>query len=114
MSSGPRTPPSNPSPDEVERVGVREIRQNLSVHLRRVKAGETIEVTERGVPVARLVPIKPAPKSIIEQGIEEGWITPPAWWPDGPRTPLPPPKARPPGTPPLSQTLREMRDEERF
>ncbi len=39
------------------RVGVRELRQNLSVHLRRVKAGQVLEVTERGVPVAQLTPL---------------------------------------------------------
>lgn len=38
-------------------VGVRELRQNLSVHLRRVKAGQVLEVTERGVPVAQLGPL---------------------------------------------------------
>jgi prevent-host-death family protein len=41
----------------MERVGVRELRQNLSVYLRRVKRGEALEVTERGSPVARLEPI---------------------------------------------------------
>ena len=35
------------------RVGVRELRQNLSVYLDRVKDGETLEVTEHGHPVAR-------------------------------------------------------------
>lgn len=41
----------------MEQVGVRELRQNLSVYLRRVKAGQRLEVTERGQPVARLEPI---------------------------------------------------------
>ena len=41
----------------MERVGVRELRQNLSVYLRRVRRGETLEVTERGRPVAVLAPI---------------------------------------------------------
>lgn len=41
----------------MERVGVRELRQNLSVYLRRVRRGETLEVTERGRPVAILQPI---------------------------------------------------------
>lgn len=41
----------------MDRVGVRELRQNLSVYLRRVKAGQPLEVTERGQPVARLEPI---------------------------------------------------------
>ena len=37
-------------------VGVRELRQNLSVYPRRVKAGETLEVKERGHRVAALAP----------------------------------------------------------
>jgi prevent-host-death family protein len=37
-------------------VGVRELRQNLSKYLERVKQGETLTVTERGTEVARLVP----------------------------------------------------------
>jgi prevent-host-death family protein len=37
-------------------IGVRELRQNLSRYLTRVKAGETFVVTERGRGVARLVP----------------------------------------------------------
>jgi prevent-host-death family protein len=41
----------------MERVGVRELRQNLSVYLRRVRNGEALEVTERGQPVARLQPL---------------------------------------------------------
>ena len=39
------------------RVGVRELRQNLSVYLRRVAKGETLQVTERGRPVALLTPL---------------------------------------------------------
>jgi prevent-host-death family protein len=41
----------------MNRVGVRELRQNLSVYLRRVRRGESLEVTERGQPVALLQPI---------------------------------------------------------
>jgi prevent-host-death family protein len=41
----------------MDRVGVRELRQNLSVYLRRVKAGESLEVTEHGHVVALLRPI---------------------------------------------------------
>jgi prevent-host-death family protein len=39
------------------RVGVRELRQNLSVYLRRIARGERFEVTDRGRRVALLVPI---------------------------------------------------------
>jgi prevent-host-death family protein len=42
-----------------ETVGVRELRQNLSRYLERVKEGETLTVTERGREVARLVPSRP-------------------------------------------------------
>lgn len=38
------------------RVGVRELRQNLSKYLARVKDGEELVVTERGEEVARLIP----------------------------------------------------------
>jgi prevent-host-death family protein len=44
----------------MDRVGVRELRQNLSVYLRRVRRGEALEVTERGQPVAVLQPIATA------------------------------------------------------
>ena len=46
----------------MDQVGIRELRQNLSVHLRRVKRGESLEVTEHGHPVAVLVPL-PDPAS---------------------------------------------------
>ena len=40
----------------MERIGVRELRQHASRYLELVKAGETVEVTERGELVALLVP----------------------------------------------------------
>lgn len=40
-----------------ENVGVRELRQNLSKYIRRVKEGEALTVTEHGREVARLVPL---------------------------------------------------------
>lgn len=93
-----------PKPD---RVGVRELRQNLSVYLRRVREeGKAYEVTERGEPVARLTPLTERPTSIIEQMIADGRITPATRrWED-----LPPP-VKLPGRP-LSEILQEMRDED--
>lgn len=38
-------------------IGIRELRQRASRYLREVQRGETIEVTDRGHPVARLVPV---------------------------------------------------------
>jgi prevent-host-death family protein len=40
----------------METIGVRELRQHASRYLARVAKGETIEVTDRGRPVAMLVP----------------------------------------------------------
>jgi prevent-host-death family protein len=41
----------------MKRVGVRELRHNLSAWLRRVRDGEAFEVTDRGTPVAVLAPL---------------------------------------------------------
>lgn len=42
-------------------IGIRELRQRASEYLRRVEAGETIEVTDRGRPVALLTPVPEVP-----------------------------------------------------
>lgn len=91
-----------------ERVGIRELRQNLSVYLRRVREdGRSYEVTERGEPVARLTPLEDRPRSLIEQMIADGRITPATRrWED-----LPPPIELSAGRP-LSEVLQEMRDED--
>ncbi len=56
-------------------VGVRELRQNLSKYLRRVVAGETLRVTERGRPVALLAPL-PEEAGVLERLIARGRVTP--------------------------------------
>jgi prevent-host-death family protein len=55
----------------MERIGVRELRQHASRYLDRVKAGETVEVTERGRLVALLVPPQPA-RAARERLIADG------------------------------------------
>jgi prevent-host-death family protein len=57
-------------------VGVRELRQNLSVYLRRVKAGESVEVKERGQRVAVLAPVG-ARASVLSRLIAAGRATAP-------------------------------------
>jgi len=42
----------------MERIGVRELRQHASKYLARVASGESLEVTDRGRPVAMLVPLR--------------------------------------------------------
>jgi len=56
-------------------VGVRELRQNLSVYLRRVAAGEALEVTDRGRAVAMLVPLR-KPSTAVERLVASGRATP--------------------------------------
>lgn len=41
----------------MERIGVRELRQNASRYISRVKAGETLGVSQRGTLVALLTPV---------------------------------------------------------
>ena len=41
----------------MERVGIRDLKQHASAVIRRVSAGEEVEVTDRGRPVARIVPL---------------------------------------------------------
>ena len=91
-----------------ERVGIRELRQNLSVYVKRIREeGRSYEVTERGEPVARLSPLEGRATSTIQRMIEEGRITPAKRsWDD-----LPPPIVLPAGRP-LSEILQEMRDED--
>lgn len=61
----------------MERIGVRELRQHASRYLDRVKAGESVEVTERGQLVALLVPPHPA-SSARERLVATGRLIPAA------------------------------------
>jgi len=89
-------------------VGVRELRQNLSVYLDRVKQGAALEVTEHGRVVAVLGPV-PANASRHDILLAQGLIRPAT------RSirDLPPPRKLPPGARPTSAILDEMR-EDRF
>jgi prevent-host-death family protein len=55
-------------------VGVRELKQRLSEFLDRAERGEIIRVTDRGRPKAVLGPIPGRLR--LEEGVQEGWITP--------------------------------------
>lgn len=53
----------------MKRIGVRELRQHASRYLEEVATGESIEITDRGHPVARLVPISGDPwEDLINAG----------------------------------------------
>jgi prevent-host-death family protein len=88
------------------RVGVRELRDNVSAVLRRVAAGEAIEITHHGHPVARLVPL--SHRSALTQMIAEGRASPS----EGDlleEDPLPVPA----GAPSASKALADLRANER-
>jgi len=90
-------------------VGVRELRQNLSVYLDRVKDGETLQVTEFNRVVALLIPLPAEKLSPFERMVREGRATPPKGSLKDRRRPQP----LPPGTPPAEVRLAADR-EERF
>ena len=93
------------SEGDPSRVGVRELRQNLSIYLDRVKDGESLEVTERGHVVARLSPSEEG-SSTYEQMVNDGRINPGK---GGLASLGPPPSG---SRRPLSDVLRELRDDE--
>ncbi len=56
----------------MEHVGIRELRQNLSVYLAKVKTGTAFAVTDRGKPVAVLQPLAPevdAWRRLVDDGV---------------------------------------------
>jgi prevent-host-death family protein len=56
-------------------VGIRELRAGLSRWIERVRAGEELVVTDRGAPVARIVPIDRT--SAYERLVAAGLLAPP-------------------------------------
>ena len=85
-----------------EKVGIRELRDRLTAVMRRVRAGEAIEITHDGKPVALLTPL---PADRIERLVAGGDVSA--------GTPLSRPPQRFPVTGPLTagQALEEDRAE---
>lgn len=55
----------------MENVGIRELKNHLGRYLRAVRRGETIIVTVRGKPLARLVPIPSQDKTVMPAELAE-------------------------------------------
>lgn len=55
-------------------VGVRELRNNLSRYLDRVRDGEEVVVTDRGRAIARVLPL--GAERVLDRLIAEGAVTP--------------------------------------
>ena len=90
----------------MDRVGIRELRQQASALLRRVAAGETIEITDRGRPVALLTPLPSG--SLLQRLRESGDLMPALDDSD-----FPPPVILPEGHELPSQVLARLRRDER-
>ena len=88
-------------------VGVRELRQRASELLRLVERGETIEITDRGRPVALLSPL---PEGSALERLRSAGDTDPATID---LNELPDPLVLPPGTEPPSEVLARLRAAER-
>ena len=61
----------------VETIGLRELNQNPSRAVARVRAGESLLVTDRGKPVLRMVP-EVEPDGLLSRMVAEGTATAPA------------------------------------
>ena len=55
-------------------VGVRELRNNLSRYLDRVRDGEEVVVTDRGRAIARVLPV--GTERVLDRLIADGVVTP--------------------------------------
>ncbi|WP_231950806.1 type II toxin-antitoxin system Phd/YefM family antitoxin [Allokutzneria albata] len=69
-------------PLRLEHIGVRELNQNTSAALQRVREGHAYTVTDRGVPIAHLVPVLQG-DPVLGQLVAEGQVRPPLL-PQGP------------------------------
>ena len=90
---------------------VAQIKARLSEYLRQVKEGSEVVITERGIPVARLVPLAPEEKRATreERLIRSGALRPPA----GPRKRLGAPRLKRGAGRAVLQALLAERDESR-
>ncbi|MDR2973538.1 MAG: type II toxin-antitoxin system prevent-host-death family antitoxin [Propionibacteriaceae bacterium] len=91
-------------------VGIRELRQNPAPAIEETKRGRTVLVTEYGKPVAHITPLPDPPTtSPVERLIADGAMRVPARGTARLTMPLPADDRRPA----LSETLRQMREDER-
>lgn len=90
----------------MEQVPIRELNQDTAGVLARVEAGESLEITNRGKPIARLIPAG-VPDELSDL-VAAGRMTPASH--RGPFT-MPTVKA-PPGSD-AAELIRRLRDEER-
>src|SRR6516165_11691230 len=57
-------------------IGLKVLKNKLSEYVRLAATGETVVITDRGRPVAEIVPPRREPETLVDRGMREGWITP--------------------------------------
>jgi prevent-host-death family protein len=91
----------------VEQIPIRTLNQDTAGVLARVERGEPVEITNRGRPIARIVPVRTDPLAAL---IADGVVLPPTV-----TGPMPLPTATvEPGQPEAGDLLSTLRDEERW
>ena len=103
--------PSGPHAEAAKRIGVRELRQHASLYVDLAEQGYTVDITNRGRLVARLVPVEEL-ESPLERLFAAG-ILEPAEDP-GDLLDVEPYPAVADGRPTASEILQQMREEERY
>lgn len=91
-----------------KRIGIRELRQHASRYVDLAEKGQTVDITNRGRLVARLVPAEEA-ESPLERLIAAGVLRP-AQDP-GNLLDIEPGPPVPPGHPTISEILQELRED---
>ena len=92
----------------METIGLRELNQNPSKAVARVRAGHSIIVTDRGKPILRMVPEASGERTLLQELVAQGRAEPPS------ERGIPP--AEPelaPTAPSLSELIVAERDRER-
>jgi len=95
-------------PGAAKRIGVRELRQHASLYVDLAERGYTVDITNRGRLVARLVPVQ-EPESPLERLFAAG-VLGPAEDP-GDLLDVEPGPPVPPGQPTASEILNELRED---
>lgn len=93
----------------MDTIGLRELSHHTARVVARVRHGETLQVTDRGVPILRLVPESAAAGDLRAELIASGDLVPAV-----DSSPFPEPAPAVGRGPSLTDTLAAIRDEERY
>jgi prevent-host-death family protein len=90
----------------MDRIPIRSLNQDTAGVLARVEQGETVEITNRGRPIARIVPVGVDP---LDELVNTGAITPPTI-----SLPFTMPTGMPVAGQEAGELISDLRDEERW